>query len=370
MAMTRKDNLDHPESPVPANVLFASWLIGEDMPGAPHGRSAASAVELRAGSGIGPSAGSAIRPCAESAVEPCAGSANESGAVTALGPVFEEQPVDRGSDREAKGRSHNLADYAYGVQWDWQDAPKSHDGLRGAVNPARIPAQRRPIVSAPFGQLSAVFFDLDGTLIESEEVWNDAVRRLARDRGAVATDELLAKTHGLDSHRAMRLIHESLSWPADQVEHHVAWVAGAVADTMRAGVIWRPGAVALVSALRAAGVPIALVTSSYRDIVEIALGDSVEISFDAVVCGDEVDSPKPHPEPYLTAAELLEVDVRRSVAIEDSPMGAASARGAGCAVLYVSEATTSPDVDATRKSLVGVDLAMLVKLLVEAGRIP
>jgi HAD superfamily hydrolase (TIGR01509 family) len=254
------------------------------------------------------------------------------------------------------------------LRWEWSDAPKSGESLCDAVGPARIPAQRRPIVSGGAGRLSAVFFDLDGTLIESEEVWNDAVRQLAVNRGTVASDELLAKTHGLDQHRAMRLIHESLSWPVDDVESNVIWVADAVAATMRAGVVWRPGAVSLVSALRAAGVPIALVTSSYRDIVEIAIGESAEIGFDAVVCGDEVGSPKPHPEPYLTAARLLDVDVRGCVAIEDSPMGAASARDAGCAVLYVSEAATPSDVDASRKSLVGVDLAMLVQLLHEARR--
>lgn len=308
--MARKDSLDPAENAAPANILFASWLIGEDSPPDPCGR-----------------------------------------------PAFEELPVDRGSDRDAdtidltsEGRAHAAS--ARDFQWGWP------------VNPARIPGQRRPIA----GQLSAVFFDLDGTLIESEELWNDAVRQLAVHRGTVATDELLAKTHGLDSHRAMRLIHETLRWPPDQVEGHVAWIADAVAATMRAGVIWRPGAVALVSALRAAGVPIALVTSSYREIVEIALGDSAEIAFDAVVCGDEVGSVKPHPEPYLTAAALLDVDVRRCVAIEDSPIGAASAHGAGCAVLYVSEASTSPDVHACRKSLVGVDLAMLVQLLAEARR--
>ena len=326
---------------VPANILFASWLIGEDSCGGPPGR------------------------------------------------VFEELPVDRGSDRDADtidltDRDRPRRAPARGLQWEagglereagglrreWSDAPQSSDGLRGAVNSARIPAQRRPIVATGSERLSAVFFDLDGTLIESEEVWNDAVRQWAAEHGTVASDELLAKTHGLDSHRAMRLIHDSLSWPPDQVEHSVAWVAEAVAATMRAGVVWRPGAVALVSALRAAGVPIALVTSSYREIVEIAIGDSAEIGFDAVVCGDEVASPKPHPEPYLTAARLLDVDVHGCVAIEDSPMGAASARGAGCAVLYVSEAATSPDVDASRTSLVGVDLAMLVQLLADARRQP
>jgi HAD superfamily hydrolase (TIGR01509 family) len=99
--------------------------------------------------------------------------------------------------------------------------------------------------------------------------------------------------------------------------------------------VWRPGAHELLVALRAAAVPTALVTSTRRHLTEIALDTIGREFFAATVCGDEVRRPKPHPDPYLRAAELLQVDPARCVAIEDSPIGIASAEAAGCVVVAI-----------------------------------
>jgi HAD superfamily hydrolase (TIGR01509 family) len=206
------------------------------------------------------------------------------------------------------------------------------------------------------GRLAAVFFDLDGTLIESEHVWDEAVRLLASSRSMEATAPLLARTKGVDLLGAMVLVHEEFGWAEDALHSNVDWVTRRAADTFRSGVSWRPGASELLRHLRRSGVPTALVTSTYRDIVEIILDSVGRENFDAVVCGDEVDSPKPDPEPYLTAARLLDVDIARCVAIEDSHLGAASARASGCAVLFVND-------DTTPANLLDVDLAALAALL-------
>ena len=205
-------------------------------------------------------------------------------------------------------------------------------------------------------RLAAVFFDLDGTLIESEHVWDDAVRLLASSRSVEASAPLLARTKGVDVMGAMALVHEEFGWAEEALESDVDWVSRQVADTFRTGVSWRPGAAELLHHLRRAGVPTALVTSTYRDIVEIILDSVGRENFDAVVCGDEVGAPKPDPEPYLTAARRLDVDIARCVAIEDSHLGAASARASGCAVLFVND-------DTTPANLLDVDLATLAALL-------
>jgi HAD superfamily hydrolase (TIGR01509 family) len=205
-------------------------------------------------------------------------------------------------------------------------------------------------------RLAAVFFDLDGTLIESEHVWDEAVRLLASSRSMEASAPLLARTKGVDVMGAMVLVHEEFGWAADALRSNVDWVSRQVADTFRTGVSWRPGAAELLHQLRRAGVPTALVTSTYRDIVEIILDSVGRENFDAVVCGDEVGAPKPDPEPYLTAARRLDVDIARCVAIEDSHLGAASARASGCAVLFVND-------DTTPANLLDVDLAALAALL-------
>ena len=91
----------------------------------------------------------------------------------------------------------------------------------------------------------------------------------------------------------------------------------------------------LLAAVRAAGIPTALVTSTRRRLVEVALDTLGRDTFDAVVCGDEVTANKPDPAPYRMAAEALGVDIAGCVAIEDSPAGVASAQAAGATVLAV-----------------------------------
>jgi HAD superfamily hydrolase (TIGR01509 family) len=98
---------------------------------------------------------------------------------------------------------------------------------------------------------------------------------------------------------------------------------------------WRPGAQALLAALRADGVPCALVTMSYRPLADAIVGCLPAGSFTTQVTGDEVTHGKPHPEPYLTGAARLGVPPAACLAIEDSPTGVASATAAGVPVLAV-----------------------------------
>ncbi|WP_019813274.1 HAD family hydrolase, partial [Saccharomonospora saliphila] len=120
-----------------------------------------------------------------------------------------------------------------------------------------------------------------------------------------------------------------------------------------------------LSAVRAAGVPCALVTSTERALTELALETIGAESFTVTVCGDEVDGlNKPHPEPYLRAGRLLGVEMSACVAVEDSPVGATSAAEAGCTVLVVPHDVPVPPGPGrvARTSLVGVDAAALAAL--------
>jgi HAD superfamily hydrolase (TIGR01509 family) len=131
------------------------------------------------------------------------------------------------------------------------------------------------------------------------------------------------------------------------------------------GLVWRPGALELLRAVRAAGLPTALVTSTGRRLVEVAMQTLGRENFDVVVVGDEVKMPKPDPEPYLTAARLLGVPIEECVAIEDSPTGLASAVASGAAVLAVPAELELPPTDGVhlRDSLEGIDPAYLASLL-------
>jgi HAD superfamily hydrolase (TIGR01509 family) len=128
---------------------------------------------------------------------------------------------------------------------------------------------------------------------------------------------------------------------------------------------WRPGANEALRSVRAAGIPSVLVTSTERALTELALDTMGRELFAAVVCGDEVAGlNKPHPQPYLRAAELLGVDPTRCVAVEDSPPGVRSAAAAGCLVLVVPSgvAVEQGERRVFRDSLEGVDAGYLSKL--------
>ena len=142
------------------------------------------------------------------------------------------------------------------------------------------------------------------------------------------------------------------------------WLETRVKELFHGGVEWRPGAKELLAALRAEGVPLALVTATHRHLVDVALLTIGADNFDAVVAGDEVDRTKPHPMPYLTAARLVGATAPECVAVEDSPNGVRSARAAGCAVLAVPcEVALDPEGVTLVDSLLDVDVAYLRKLI-------
>jgi HAD superfamily hydrolase (TIGR01509 family) len=115
-----------------------------------------------------------------------------------------------------------------------------------------------------------------------------------------------------------------------------------VVARVRTRIPWTPGALDLLAALGPAGLPVALVTMSYRRLAAAVLDGLPEGTFGAVVTGDEVREGKPHPEAYLRAAALLDVDPRRCVAVEDSPTGVASAEAAGCVTVAVEGLVAVP----------------------------
>jgi len=111
-------------------------------------------------------------------------------------------------------------------------------------------------------------------------------------------------------------------------------LAEVVADVERE-VVWRPGVRRLLTELRAAEVPCAMVTMSYQVLARSVADRLPEATFATLVTGDQVSRGKPDPEAYLTAAQRLGVSPQRCLAIEDSPAGLASAEAAGCVVLAV-----------------------------------
>jgi HAD superfamily hydrolase (TIGR01509 family) len=209
---------------------------------------------------------------------------------------------------------------------------------------------------------------MDGTLVDSEKLWDISLAELAGELGGELTPSARAAMVGSNMGRTLDLMFTALGRPADPAELGRAerWLTDRTRELFSVGLPWRPGAQVALRAVRAAGIATALVTSTHRDLTDVALRSIGPEYFDVTVCGDEVGNPKPHPEPYLRAAAQLGVDPAACVAVEDSPTGTAAAVAAGCTVLVVPcEVPVEPgERRVLRESLVGVDATMLATLAV------
>ncbi|WP_028047814.1 HAD family phosphatase [Cellulomonas sp. URHE0023] len=180
-------------------------------------------------------------------------------------------------------------------------------------------------------RLSAVLWDMDGTLIDTEPFWIAAETELVEAHGGVWTHEDgLAMVGNPMIVSAKALAARGVDLPYDEI---VDFLNLRVAAAVAAGIPWQPGAHELLVALHAAGVPMALVTSSFAVLAE-PFAAAVGL-FDVVVSGDEVSRPKPDPEPYLLAARRLGVDIATCVAVEDSRSGIASAVSSGARTVAI-----------------------------------
>lgn len=184
---------------------------------------------------------------------------------------------------------------------------------------------------------TAVLWDMDGTLVDSEKVWTVSLADTARRLGGELSTEAREAMVGSNMARSLALLFDDLGLERDPERMAQAgqWLTDRTGELFAAGLTWRPGALEALRMVRATGWPTVLVTNTLRSLTEKALDSIGREHFTVTVCGDEVPRGKPDPDPYLRAAELLGVDPERCLAVEDSPTGATAAEQAGCAVLVV-----------------------------------
>jgi HAD superfamily hydrolase (TIGR01509 family) len=192
--------------------------------------------------------------------------------------------------------------------------------------------------------IEAVVFDLDGVLIDSEHVWDEARRSLAEERGGRWTENASRDMMGMSSLEWSRYMRDDIGIdePPEEIS---AEVVRRLERIYRDQLPLVEGAVEAVERV-AARWPVALASSSNRELIDLVLELSgLARFFAATVSSEEVERGKPAPDVYLEAARRLGVAPERCVAVEDSENGILSARAAGMRVVAIPNPQYPPHDD-------------------------
>jgi HAD superfamily hydrolase (TIGR01509 family) len=178
---------------------------------------------------------------------------------------------------------------------------------------------------------------MDGLLLDTEVVWQEAEERLFAAHGQVFTREDKLAVIGTDFAWTARYFAERLGRPPEEGPALVEEMVVSMYDLLRQDVAGRPGALELVARLRGR-LPLALASNSPRRLVDAAMTSArLTDTFDVVVTSDDVPRSKPAPDIYLLACERLGVPPADVLALEDSSAGVASAKAAGLSVIAVPQ---------------------------------
>jgi len=194
--------------------------------------------------------------------------------------------------------------------------------------------------------LRAVVFDMDGTLVDSEAFGAQLDNMFLERFGHQIDEEFAERLVGANGKKAFEMIKEHFQMP-HALESLIEDYRKFTLEKWKAVPDLRlnQGIPELIARLQASNLPLALATSAHKDRLDIFLERlQLKQAFHAVVCGDDVAHSKPAPDIYLRAAEMIHVDPRDCVAIEDSKAGALSAKVAGMKVVGYKIATNKQDL--------------------------
>lgn len=200
----------------------------------------------------------------------------------------------------------------------------------------------------------AVVFDMDGVLLDSEQLWNQSKEEFVRETGGHWREDAPRAMMGMSSREWSAYLRDVLG-----VHRDVDEIDRAVVERMerhyREHLPLLPGAVDVVRRLHRRWL-LALASSANREIIDLALDVAgLTHEFDATISSEEVEHGKPAPDVYLEAARRLGVAADRCVAIEDSSNGLRSAAAAGMAVIAYPNKHYPPDEDALALAAARVD---------------
>jgi HAD superfamily hydrolase (TIGR01509 family) len=211
--------------------------------------------------------------------------------------------------------------------------------------------------------IDAVVFDLDGLLLDSEQVWDEVREQLARERGGRWHDQAQRDMMGMSSTEWSSYMHDVIGLP-EPPEQISGEVVRRLAERYREQLPVIPGAREAVERL-AARWPLGLASSSNRELIDLVLDLlGVKHLFAATVSSEEVARGKPAPDVYREAARRLRVEPTTAAAVEDSHNGILAAKAAGMRVIAIPNTHFPPDEGALREA--DVVMGSLAELTAEA----
>jgi HAD superfamily hydrolase (TIGR01509 family) len=193
--------------------------------------------------------------------------------------------------------------------------------------------------------IEAVVFDLDGVILQTEEVWDEVRGSYVVEHGGRYDGEAQRAMMGMSAPEWSRYLADELGVPGTPAEIS-ADIVRLMEARYREELPLIPGAVEAVERL-AGRWPLGLASSSNRPLIDTALALSgLDRSFTATVSSEEVARGKPAPDVYLEAARRLTVAPDRCAAVEDSHSGIRSAKAAGMRVVAIPNPSFPPDPEA------------------------
>lgn len=206
----------------------------------------------------------------------------------------------------------------------------------------------------------AVLWDMDGTLIDSEPYWMKSEGEFAKANNSTWSEQDGLSLIGMSLYDSSKIIKQKVGSELEP-EQIIDQLTDQVTAQLKQEILWRPGARELLMLLRKKKVKTALVTMSMHRMAKQVVDSIGFDAFDVIIAGDNVLHGKPHPEPYLKAAEALGVKPEDCVAFEDSISGLRSAEAAGTKAVGIRNIIEIPQSPGRIiwESLEGVSMSQL-----------
>lgn len=213
--------------------------------------------------------------------------------------------------------------------------------------------------------IKAVIFDVDGLLVDSEPLWQEAETIVFSSVGVPITKETAAETTGLRTDETVRYWYEKYPWSAPTITEVEAQVNSTVLELIKRNAAPKEGAMEVIARCRKLALPIGVASSSSQGIIAAVIDKlGIRAFIDVILSAEDEPHGKPDPAVYVHAASKLGVDPRWCLAFEDSLTGVQAAKAANMYCIAVPDQLSADDpgftiADRVVDSLAGVTDAMI-----------